>query len=262
MADFTGPAGGSRTHVVSETGLAVWLDGDGLAGRAQVVPQLHVPGTDVLRASVLAAWADILTGLLAMSVLTAAVPVTLDLSLDVVAPLHGCPVIEARSWVVKAGRSVVALAVEFTVAGSREPVAISSGTFMASPNPDFVLPPLTETVRPMAVPGGPLREPFADRAGCQRRGVASAVLPRRDDGLNATNTVNGALLALVAEEAVLTAADPGAVLSSLRMRYVRPARTGPVVATAERFGSLYRVGVRDEGQANRLAVEVTARTST
>ena len=53
-----------------------------------------------------------------------------------------------------------------------------------------------------------------------------AVLPLLEDGLNASNTVNGGLIALVIEEALLSLA-PGQTLCSLALRYMQPVRVGP-----------------------------------
>lgn len=252
--------GPDRTHVVSELGLALRIDGDGLAGSAEVVPEMHVPGTECLRTSVLAAWADVLTGLLAGTVLVPRVPVTLDLSVDVTAPLVGVRRVEGRSRVLKAGRSVVALEVVFTADGSARPVAVSSASFMPAPDVSLTLPPLRESVGSMRQPQGPLRAPFAVRAGCQRQAPGVAALPRSDDALNASNTINGALIALVVEEAVLSAA-PGESLSSLALRYLRPARVGPLVATSSRYGDLARVEARDTGADDRLVATATTRLS-
>src|SRR3546814_16135802 len=83
----------------------------------------------------------------------------------------------------------------------------------------------------MGVAHGRLAVPFAERASCERRGGGSAALLRREDGLNASGTVNGGLLALVAEEAVLDA-RPGTTLASLSLCFLRPVRVGPAVATA------------------------------
>lgn len=250
----------ARGHIMSETGMVVRLDGDGITGQAQVVPELHVPGTDVLRTSVLAGWADMLTGLLAMGASPDRVPVTLDLAVDVVAAVHGCPVLEGRCRLVKAGRSVVVLAVDFTVEG--EVVALGSGAFVPSPDLQFTLPPLADLVADMGrQPHPPLRLPLAERAECARRSPGVAVMPRREDGLNATRTVNGALLALAAEEAALSAAAPGATLTSLSLRYLRPVRVGPVVATARTHGVFSRIEIRDEGAEGRLAISGTARTA-
>ncbi len=54
-----------------------------------------------------------------------------------------------------------------------------------------------------------------------------AVLPRSEDGLNSSNSVNGGLIALAAEEAVLSLA-PGDTLRSLGLRYLQAVRAGPV----------------------------------
>lgn len=251
------------TDIVSETGLAVQLDGDELVGTARVVPQLLVPGTGVLRTSVLGAWTDVLTGLLAMgSVEPGRVPVTLDLAVDVLAPVAGARTVEGRCRVAKAGRGVVVLEVSFTADGGTVPVALGTGSFVASPDARHTLPPLTDLVALMAArPSGPLALPYAERAECVRKEPGLAVMPRREDGLNATRTVNGALLALAVEEAALSAAPAGATLAALALRYLRPVRTGPVVATAEPHGGFCRVEVRDDGEGARLAVLATTRTA-
>jgi acyl-coenzyme A thioesterase PaaI-like protein len=85
-----------------------------------------------------------------------------------------------------------------------------------------------------------------------------AEVPRTDDGLNSTNTLNGGLIALAAEEAVLSL-SPGATLSSLCLRYLRPVRVGPAVATATLTSGLGQVEVRDAGNENRLAALATTR---
>ena len=77
--------------------------------------------------------------------------------------------------------------------------------------------------------------------------------------LNASNTINGGLIALAVEEALLSL-SPGATLSSLALRYLQPARVGPVVAEAEVRQGLGQVEVRDAGNENRLCVVATSRT--
>jgi acyl-coenzyme A thioesterase PaaI-like protein len=100
--------------------------------------------------------------------------------------------------------------------------------------------------------------PFAERAGCVVTEPGVAVMPRSPEGLNASNTINGGLLALAAEEAVLSL-SPGATLASMGIRYLRPARVGPAVAAATVRNGLGIVEVRDAGTDNRLAVLVTTR---
>jgi hypothetical protein len=128
---------------------------------------------------------------------------------------------------------------------------------MASPNPEVRLPEQLSIELPLAEER--LTKPLAERAGCERRSPGVAELPRSDDGLNASNTVNGGLIALVAEEAVLSLA-PGDTLSFLGLRYLQAARVGPVVATAGLRGGVGRVELRDSGNDNRLTTLATART--
>ncbi len=79
--------------------------------------------------------------------------------------------------------------------------------------------------------------------------------------LSASGTVNGGLLAVVAEEAVL-AAVPGATVASLALRYLRLVRSGPAVAMAVVHGSLAEVTVRDAGRDDAPALAATARVFT
>jgi acyl-coenzyme A thioesterase PaaI-like protein len=150
----------SPRHILSEVGWNVRQVSDELHGAASIIPQLLVPGTQQLRTSMLAAWADQLMGLLAVRIVSPRVP----------------------------------------------------------------------TVR-----------------------------ARSEEGLNSANTINGGLLAVAAEEAVLSLC-PGAALCSLALRYLRPVRIGPAVATARLRNGLALVELADAGDGNRLAVTATART--
>ena len=84
------------------------------------------------------------------------------------------------------------------------------------------------------------------------------MLPRSEDGLNSSNTVNGGLIALAVEEALLSLA-PGETLCSLALRYMQAVRAGPAVATATMTAGLGQAELRDAGNGNRLAVAATAR---
>src|SRR4051794_31448518 len=191
---------------------------------------MHVPGTDVLRVSVLSAWADMLTGLLTGTSVAPRVPVTLDLSIDLPAPVRGTPSIVGASRILKAGRSVVVLEVTFVEEGRTEPIAVGTAAFMPSPDTSLTLPALKDSPSLLDRPTDRLTAPFAERAGCERRDVGVAELPRREDALNASNTINGGLIALLVEEAALSSA-PRAVLSSPAPRHLRPARGRPPLAT-------------------------------
>jgi acyl-coenzyme A thioesterase PaaI-like protein len=156
---------------------------------------------------------------------------------------------------LKSGRSVLASAVEF-LDDRGEVFAEGAGSFMLAGDPSVRLPHTVSFERTPLPPSITL--PIAERAGCERRAPGLAVLPRREDGLNSSNTVNGGLLALAAEEAVLSLA-PHTTLSSLNLRYLRPVRIGPAVAKARLRDQLGMVDLYDEGAENRLAVTATAR---
>lgn len=244
-------------HILGELGLAVSRCGDELHGDAAIVDELHIPGTDVLRASVLASWADTLTGILAISNLTPHVPVTLGLDLHLYHPPASIARVHAAARRVKVGRSVVVAAVDFT-AGDGTPLAASTGMFMASPNRGLTMPEGFDPVDALAVPRGPLTMPLAARAGCERRSPGVAELPRSDEGLNASGTVNGGLLALAIEEAALSA-RPGATLAMMGLHYLRPVRVGPAVATAVPHAGVAEVTVVDRGRDDAVAIVATTR---
>ncbi|BCK54056.1 hypothetical protein [Nocardia wallacei] len=68
-----------RGRILREMGFGTWRVGDELHGSAEITPEMHVPGAAVLRTSVLATWADTVSGLLASLVMGPRVPVTLEL---------------------------------------------------------------------------------------------------------------------------------------------------------------------------------------
>ena len=243
-------------HIVAELGLRLEVEGDALRGRAVAAPEMLVPGTGRLRTSVLAVWADHICGLLAGVSIAPRVPVTLDLDVHLPVPPSGVDDVEAVGRTLKRGRTVTVVGVEF-VAGGR-PLAFSTGTFVPVPDASLTMPVLAEVVAMQRL-GGRLREPLAERARCRRVARGTVELPWSEDGLNASGTINGGLVALAVEEAALSLAEPGATLSSLAIRYLRPARVGPVLATAESRHGLGRVTVRDAGGGDRVTATATTR---
>ena len=241
--------------MLSELGFAVTRVGEHFEGNATIVPDMCVPGTAHLRTSLLATWADHLSGLLAVTVVAPQVPVTLGLEVHLFSPPPGSGAIRCVGTTLKAGRSIFMASVEFSASGG-EPVAVGTGSFMTAPDPTLRLPSTLSFDGPQ--PELRLQVPWAERAGCERREPGVAVLPRSDDGLNSSNTVNGGLIALVAEEAALSV-SPASILSSLSLRYLRPIRVGPAVANAEARSGLVQIEVRDAGSDNRLSVLATAR---
>jgi acyl-coenzyme A thioesterase PaaI-like protein len=247
-----------RPHMLLELGFAVRSDGRLLRGSATVTPFMHVPGTKHLRTSILATWADMLGGLLAVREMRPRVPVTLDLDIHLVRPAPSSGTVSAVGRVVKSGRTVFVAEVSFADS-SGDAFAVAMLSFMASPDTSVSLPEVTSIDLPAYEVG--LSMPLAARAGMKRQSAGVAVLPRAEDGLNSSNTVNGGLIALCAEEAVLSLAL-GDTLASLSLRYLGPVRTGPAVAIAELRSGLAQVEIRDSGRGDRLAVAATARTFT
>jgi acyl-coenzyme A thioesterase PaaI-like protein len=245
-----------RHHLLSELGFTSRLVGGELHGSGAIAPPMHVPGTSLLRTSILATWADMLGGTMTMRAITPRVPVTLELDVQLYRPAPSAGRLQAIGRVAKAGRSVIVIEVDF-LDERGETFAFSGSSFMAAPDSSVTLPLPASIDRPPREPTMTL--PLADRAGCKREQPGTAVLPRTEDGLNGVGTIHGGLLALAAEEAVLSLA-PGETLSSLGLRYLQPVRVGPAVATATISAGLGRVELRDSGREERLAVTATART--
>ena len=250
----------ARRHVITELGWEVGPseEADGrMLGSAVVVPEMHTPGSVHLRTSILAVWADVVAGYLAVETVGPRVPVTLELDVHLYRPAPGAGRVRAEGKVMKSGRSVFVAGVDFFDEAG-EQFGFAAASFMAAPDERLRIDSL--------VARGPLRSdgrltvPFAERAGCERRAPGVAALAYSDEVLNASNTINGGLIALTAEEAVLSLSPPGASLASLDLRYLQPARVGPAVAVAEVRHGLGRVEVYDEGNENRLCVAATART--
>jgi acyl-coenzyme A thioesterase PaaI-like protein len=245
-----------RGHVLQALGWGVSRAGDELHGSGQVVPEMHVPGTPHLRTSILVAWADTVAGLLAADVIGPKVPVTLELDVHLYRPAPASGSVRGVCRAVKSGRSVFVATVDFSDEDGR-PFALAAGSFMAARDPRVRLPDRLSV--DLIVPAGTrLHVPFAEHAGCTRADPGVATLTRSEEALNSSNTVNGGLIALAAEEAALSL-TPRDTLSSLGLRYLQPARVGPVVAQAQVRDGLGRVEVRDAGNGDRLCVLATSR---
>jgi acyl-coenzyme A thioesterase PaaI-like protein len=245
-----------RPHMLQELGFAVRQDGEDLRGTASVTPYMRVPGTECLRASILASWADMVCGLLSMRAFAGQVSVTLELDVHLYRPAPGSGTVTAVGRQVKAGRSVFVGEVEFADARG-EAFGFSAASFMVAPDTTLRPPRLSSLEIPPQ--DARLSMPLAERADCKRQAPGVAVLHKSEDGLNSAKTVHGGLIALAAEESVLSLA-PGTSLSSLALRYLQPVRVGPAVATARVRDGLGRVELRDSGSADRLAMTATTRS--
>jgi len=243
-------------HMLSELGFRVWRDGAELRGSAEVTGFMHVPGTERLRTSILAMWADMLGGLLAVDVVAPRVPVTLELDVHLNRPAPTAGRVLAVGRQIKAGRSVFVAGVDFFDADG-DLFGFSAGSFMVAPGSKLTMSQRTSVDAPLY----PFRlsVPLAERAGCARRAAGVAEIRLSPDGLNAAHTMHGGLVAMVAEEAALSL-FPGQTLCSMTVRYLNPVRVGPAVAVASGRGTLSQVELHDAGNDDKLAALVTART--
>jgi acyl-coenzyme A thioesterase PaaI-like protein len=245
-------------HIMRDLGFGVVMSSGESHGSAHVVPEMWVPGTKALRTSILAAWADMAAGQLAIGLFQPGVPVTLDLDVHLHRPAVGADQVRMVARLQKSGRSVSVLSMDITD-GHDKPIGFAHATFMAAPNPSLRMPTIVSDEGILRPHPARLEVPYAERARCRRLRVGVASIPMRPDGLNASGTLNGGLLALVVEEAALSA-EPGATISTLSMRYAQAVRIGPAVASADVRDGLGNVVVRDAGREDRLAVIGTTRS--
>ena len=168
-----------RRHVLQDLGWTVTRAEDTMQGSARVYPEMHVPGTDHLRMSILAAWADVLAGHLAIYSVGPRVPVTLELDVHLFAPAPTSGTVSGVAKAVKVGRSVFVARVDFT-AGEGEPIGFAGLSFMAAPDERLTINVPT-TAGQVMPEGNRLSMPFAERAGCERVAPGVAQLGHADD---------------------------------------------------------------------------------
>ena len=242
-------------HIVGELGLQTYAAGETFRGRSEVLAEACVPGTEALRTSVLATWADIVTGYAAMIAVAPRIPLTLDLEVQVVEPARAGSVVMSEAEITKAGRSIVMTQTPFRDEATGRLLAVAVVTFMASPNPDHefehdnFVPPVWE--QRLAVP-------LAERIGSRIVEPGVAEVPRRPDGLNATGAIQGGIVAFAAEEAATSLVDEPALLEVFHLRYLRPFMVGPARAQASGDARLAQVRLTDAG-TGKLGATATAR---
>jgi acyl-coenzyme A thioesterase PaaI-like protein len=208
-----------------------------------------------VRPAVLLTIADCIAGVPAMHVSSPRLAVTLDMMVRIVADSVGDELV-VTSDVLKQGRNAVASEVRFTDAGTGELSALSFLTFMTSPRPQDLSPPVPDAMRFT----GTLPVTFPERVGLRIISPGVTELDRRPFVVQAAGSLQGGMVALLGE----TAAESltGRPVVELDARFFTGVRVGPGRATAEVVGDgLVRVEVRDIGNADRLAALVTARVA-
>jgi acyl-coenzyme A thioesterase PaaI-like protein len=239
---------------IAELGLSQSFTPDRVVGSFEVVPELCAPGSDSARAAVLLTLADMAAGSISSAATAPRICLTLDLSIRVLLPVVGH--VELESRVLKSGKNTTVAETVFRSGG--ELVALSWSTFVASPRPGDVL-----EVPPLSFRGhGPsrLRGPLADQVGCRIVAPGVAEVDRVPYVMNPAGTLQGGIVALLAE--VATGSLPGvdAPVTELDVRYLSATRVGPGRATASVVGDgAARVELHDPGNDDRLTAVVLAR---
>ncbi|HET7652933.1 MAG TPA: hypothetical protein VFK42_07835 [Acidimicrobiales bacterium] len=231
--------------------------GDLSVAKGIVVPELCVPETDVVLTSVLLTWADILAGPLATQSTLPRVCMTNDLTVRLLGrPPAGD--VDMRAAVLKSGRTTTFTETWLCPAGDDAPFAVAHGTFVASPRPQDVI-----DLETLAGNRGTrtLESPLPDRLGVRVVEPGVAEVARRDDLLNPADTLQGGVVALLAEIATLSLAGGAVIARELDVRYLRATRVGPARATARAIGpDLVDVRVVDAGADDRLSAVAVVRT--
>jgi acyl-coenzyme A thioesterase PaaI-like protein len=246
-----------RSYVLGDLGLRLTIDGDELIGDARVTPNMWVPGTDALRISVLAAWVDLTLGYVVMPALDRRMGTTVELDVHLAEEIRGDAQVRLVAEVTKAGRTTMACRCQVLADGRR--VGTGHGLFTVAPQ-QVDLPGLEGMVaRFNALSGrGNLPQPFAEWIGCEPSGTGRCVLPCAPHLRNLGGVLTGAMLAAVAEEAVLATGPVPTALVSMQLRFLRAVRGGPAVASADVDHGLAEVEVRD-ATTDALAVLATFR---
>jgi acyl-coenzyme A thioesterase PaaI-like protein len=205
---------------------------------------------------VLAAAVDMVGSLFAREIAGADAIFTTDLSVR--APALAAPTrLVAHGEILHAGRSTVTS--EVRLESDAAPFAYGQTSFRRVPRPGPAPTPeeLARLVLPEVIECVPLERPLAREAGIvvadASRGCVA--LPLRDALRTPGGVMQGALVALLVEEAALALAehaDAGPhVVTELDVRYLAAGREGPIRSSADwvngREGAMIRIALRDAG---------------
>jgi acyl-coenzyme A thioesterase PaaI-like protein len=241
---------------IGDLGYSQRLAGDTMVGEIAVTDHLRVPGTQLVRSSVLATLADVVTGVLATKLTLPRFALTLDLTVIGLSATHGERLMMSGR-ILKAGSTVIATEARFTEPAGERPVAYSYVTFMRAPKAEDVMEAVAD-----ARPFGPtnMDAPFAEQLGARvlRPGVVE--LERRPYVMQPTGTIQGGAVALLGELAAESLL--GAPVVDLDVRYLSTVRVGPAITSATQLDrTTARVEVRDTGNGDRLTTLMICRTT-
>jgi acyl-coenzyme A thioesterase PaaI-like protein len=231
------------------------VEGEVALGELEVDEELRIPGTRMVRPSILATVADVVAGSVANRLSMPRIPLTVDLTVHSFGGVT-VDVLAIVGRAVKAGRSMILTETTFFERGVERPVALSHATFFPSPNAAHEM----EFVGSQERRPSRLRGSFTEQMGIRvvRPGITE--LDRVEYVMQPTGTIQGGAQAVLAEVAAETLVS--APILDLDLRFVNAIRVGPGRATAELVGpAVVRVEVRDPGNGDRLASVAIAKTA-
>ncbi len=253
-----------RPHFFRHLGPQWWEQrGDLIVGGATVQPNICVPGLPMPRISMLATYADNAGGLDASRSFGSVAP-TLDLSVHVVrAP--GAADLTYESRLIKVGRRVIVAETWFRAEQEPDPYAVAISTFVIVSEPDPNGITLPSHLDAPFWPPIALESRIEDHAGITVVEPGVVDIEHRPSVGNSRGTLQGGMVALVAERACETLLEPTGVphvVTSLDLRYLSSMRVGPVRTTARvlrahEAGAQLWVEVRDVGD-DHLMTHVVA----
>jgi acyl-coenzyme A thioesterase PaaI-like protein len=252
-----------RAHFMATLGFECHIEGDLAFGQAEISDYSRSAPTWPSTA-VLLTFADVLIGVLASHQTAPRISVTSNLAVHVVGPLPPDGDLSMRGWLSKVGRSMTVGETEMRASGSGDVVATAIGTFLASPRPQDVTHISHDRFRTVAKTESSAPS-LADHVGLRVIEPGLTEIGLRSDLTNATESLQGGLVALLGETAAQTAASAAirqaAVVESLDVYYLAAARVGPFRAAAELLrNDLVRVEIRDAGREDRMVAIATAHT--
>jgi len=213
--------------------------------------------------SALLTFADVLIGVLASRETAPRVSITIDLSVHIVGSMPHGGELELSGRMVKVGRTVSIGSTDIRARDSGALVARAVGTFAASPRPQDVADSFPRQAS--AGSTGRLGATLAEHVGIEIVSPGVAEISLGPDRLNGTESLQGGLVALLAETAAQRVATATlgapAVLDALEVHYVAAARVGPFRTRTRVLGpDALEVEVRDPGRDDRIVAVAVART--
>jgi acyl-coenzyme A thioesterase PaaI-like protein len=252
-----------RAHFMATMGFDCRIEGDLGLGQVSIGSYLRSAPQWPSTAALLT-FADVVIGVLASHQTAPRISVTSNLAVHIVGPLPSDGALSMRGRLSKVGRSMTVGETEMRASESGDLVATAIGTFLASPRPQDVARITHARFGPM--PGAqPNADTLAGHVGLRVIEPGLTEIGLRSDLTNATESLQGGLVALLGETAAQTAASSTAgapaVVESLDVYYLAAAWVGPFRAAARLLrDDLFRVEIRDPGRDDRMVAIATART--